>query len=113
MGLGLAQMMSERSHQPSAWRAKATNSGMDTKSFPLNVRDGMAKLHQHRPQRPTPMQSERPHAEKKDSLPRVWTTNGGDFGKVPKVPANLPSDRGDAAEDVGRPAGEAQAVASW
>ena len=33
MGLGFAQMMSERRYQPSAWRAKATRHGMPTRSL--------------------------------------------------------------------------------
>ena len=35
IGLGLCQMISERSHQPSSWSAMATRAGMSIRSFGL------------------------------------------------------------------------------
>jgi hypothetical protein len=37
IGFGFAQMMSERSHQPSVWRAIATIHGIGTMSFCFNL----------------------------------------------------------------------------
>jgi hypothetical protein len=73
---------------------------MFNSSFALMFKDGMDKLHQQKPQRPTPIQSDRPHAEKKDSLPTVRTTNGSNFGEMSEVQTVLPAHGGDETENV-------------
>ena len=40
IGFGFDQMMSERSHQPSAWSANATRQGMPTRFFGLSPGNG-------------------------------------------------------------------------
>jgi hypothetical protein len=57
MGFDFAQMIVDLKTHPSACNAIATKCGIFISSFGLTFRDGMAKLTQHKPHFPIPLQS--------------------------------------------------------